>query len=164
MTDTPTPTPSQEPAPTTAHKEQDWGKIGIWIAVAAAVIVLLWLAFALREANRHGKELGAERGATAFAAAVLPLLDLRSKNQIIDDEALQRVCEDMVSGNGFEFAAITDNSGNVIAASDVKFKGKVYPGINTKAVNETEKDGVVEVSRPVARGNVPFGAVVVRSK
>ena len=161
MTDVP---PTHEPTPAPTHKEQDWGKIGILVAVAAVVIVLLWLAFALRAANYHAKEMGAQRGATAFAAAVLPLMDLRSKNQFIDDEALQRVCEDMVAGNGFEFAAITDNSGNVIAASDVKFKGKAYPGIDTHAVKETETGGAVEVSHPVARGTIPFGAVVVRSK
>lgn len=176
MMDSPT---QQTPTPTPARKQQDWGQIGIWAAMAAVAILILWLAFALRAANlrtdeavakqkqedsvvlKQAQKMGVVRGATATAAAVLPLLDLRSKQQFIDDEALMRVCADMVSGNKFEFVAITDTSGKVIAASDLRYKDKSFP---IGRPEESEQNGVWQVSRPVARAGIVFGAVIVRAK
>jgi hypothetical protein len=160
----------------------DVGRFGLRLAVGSVALLVLWLGWSLRQANNRAaddalaardafevqmfeaRKIGVVRGAEAMAAAIIPLLDMRSKDQLKDETALQQICEHMAQGGGFEFAAIADTTGSILASSDARYTGKRYPGLTPSKPNETEKDGLYEVSRPAIRGGILFGAVVVRAR
>jgi hypothetical protein len=134
------------------------------VAIAAAVVLLLWLAVSVRMANNRGKRDSVDRASYAFAMAAMPLFDMNSKGQIPDSATLERLCDDMVGPSGaFSLAAMLDGNGNVLACSDRKFvAGSKFPGFQEdKVILEETRDGW-QAMRPASRGTVRYGTIVLR--
>src|SRR5688572_14557357 len=100
------------------------------ILVAAILVfaIFFWLYASKLLGVKAAEREGIQSSAGALAAASLPLLDLRSKNLLGDDATLQRVVDEIAKSHGFSFAAILDNTGQVLAASDRSTAtGSAYP-------------------------------------
>ena len=154
-----------EPTP-----ERDWRKVGLWVVVIAVVLLIMWLAFAVRGANmaaaereREATRIGTVRSAIALASAVEPMLDMRTRGEL-DDAALQRICDNIVDSGRFELAVVTDQTGRVIATSDRRFFGQPFPEVTVGELSDRLVDGLWEVAAPVQRGGVLFGGVVLRAE
>jgi len=145
-------------------KPTDWGKKGFqWLAILLALAALILgsqLYFGLSNARREG----AANSAAAFATAIVPLLDLKNKDQLHDGDTLQRVVDDMVRIKGFTLCAITDTKGAVLASSDRNNGvGSKFPDVDPTTASLSGKDGGWEIVRPIAHGEVKYGAVVLRT-
>ncbi|MBA3725969.1 MAG: hypothetical protein H0W86_05845 [Armatimonadetes bacterium] len=158
-------TPEQGVERVEEKKPTDWGKKGFqWLAILLGIGILILgsqLYFGLSNARREG----AANSAAAFATAIVPLLDLRNKGQLLDGESLQRVVDDMVRVKGFTLCAITDTRGAVLASSDRNhMAGSKFPDIDPTKPDEYRKDGGWEIVRPIAYGEVKYGAVVLQAQ
>jgi uncharacterized membrane protein affecting hemolysin expression len=136
-----------------------------WAVIAIAIILLFALAIGSRYlAVAAAEREGVNRAASPFAAAVLPLLDLRSKNILGDHSTLQRVVDTVVRDKGFSFAAILDPEGRVIAASDRNVGvGNKYGDFKAGEAVEHREAGRHEIIGPIKQNGVVYGAVVLRA-
>jgi hypothetical protein len=158
MSEENTPTEVQQPT-----KPVDQKRKAILIGVVLLLAVFAWLLVSRFLAVRDAQHEGAKSAASAMAAATLPLLDLKSKNLLGDNDTLQRVVDGIVANKAFSFAAILNTAGKVLASSDRNSGvGSDYPDFESGEVVETSRDGRYEVISPISQGTVVYGAVVLR--
>ncbi|MGI8923643.1 MAG: hypothetical protein ACR2HJ_06315 [Fimbriimonadales bacterium] len=158
-------TPEQGVEGVEEKKPTDWGKKGFqWLAILLGIGTLILgsqLYFGLSNARKEG----AANSAAAFATAAVPLLDLWNKDPLHDTDTLQRVVDDMVRIKGFTLCAITDTKGTVLASSDRNhLAGSKFPDIDPATADESGTGGGWEIVRPIAHGEVKYGAVVLRTQ
>jgi len=153
--------PTTEPA--TPTKETDPKRTAIIVVAIVIVAAFAWALGSKYFAVAAAERAGVMQSAAAISSAVVPLLDMNSKNQLGDAEALQRVVDDVVSSDRFTFAALLDSSGRVIVSSDrSNAAGSGYDGFAPNKVVERNPDGAFEVIYPVKHEAVTYGAIVLR--
>ncbi len=149
------------------------GVVGIWLAIAAVIAVLVWhvvLVSSLRaevktqaaqgeQAVASAEKTGAVWTAEALAAALDPLIYDRPEG---DSETLQAVCESVVRNEQINLVVVTDPSGLVLASSDANLLNQNFPKMADQKGTEEQEDDAWVVVRPVMHGPIHVGTVRVR--
>jgi hypothetical protein len=156
--------PESSTEATTPPKKAADPRRTMMIVVAVLVFaIFFWLYASKLMGVSAAKREGMRGGGVALAAASLPLLDLKSKNLLGDAETLQRVVDQVVESQRYSFAAILDNNGKVVAASDRNVTaGSDYPDFVAGEFVERGVDGKYEIIQPIRQNTASYGAVVLR--
>ena len=145
------------------RRAADHRRTAIIVAILLIFAIFFWLYASKIMSVRSAEREGVRNAALTFAASSLPLIDLQSKNLLGDSETLQRVVDAVAESHRFSFAAILDNQGKVLAASDRSVTaGSAYPDFKTGEFVERGTDGKYEVIQPIEQGTAAYGAVVLR--
>lgn len=105
----------------------------------------------------------AARGqATAFAAAIQPLMSFRGQVPEITNRSVQAAAEDLARRGNFSLVAISDSSGSVISSTDLATVGRPFPGQLEPGVTEVE--GQNQAIATIGESGSTMGFVVLRMR
>jgi hypothetical protein len=159
MSDPETSTEPTAPPTSTANPK----RTAMIVVVVLIFAIFFWLFASKLMAVRSAEREGLKSSAVTLASAALPLLDLRSKERLGDVDTLQRMVDQIVESHRFSFAALLDNNGRVVAASDRSVTvGSAYPDFKADEFVERGVEGKYEVIQPIRQNNAAYGAVVLR--
>ncbi len=121
----------------------------------------------LANEKRSGKELlgetreqAAAQQATAFAAAIQPVIGLKGQVPEITDRSIQSATENLARLGNYSFVAVTDTEGKVISSSDLTIIGQNFTGRLTEGVSKV--DGQDQAAAAIGSGGNVLGHVIVR--
>lgn len=98
--------------------------------------------------------------ATAFAAAIQPIMGFKSQVPEITDRSVQAATERLARQGPYSYVAITDATGKVIASSDITIIGRDFKGNLQEGVIQV--DGENQAMAKIGSAGNDFGWVVVR--
>ncbi len=106
------------------------------------------------------REQAAEQQATAFAAAIQPVIGLKGQVPEITDRSIQSATENLARLGNYSFVAVTDTAGKVISSSDLTIIGQSFTGQLTEGVSKV--DGQNQAAAAIGSGGNVLGHVIVR--
>jgi hypothetical protein len=98
--------------------------------------------------------------ATAFAAAIQPIMSFKAQIPEITDRSVQGATESLARQGSYSFVAITDADGKVIASSDLAIIGRDFAGNLQEGVGQV--DGENQAMAKIGSTGNDFGWVVLR--
>lgn len=119
------------------------------------------------DAENRGKQVlvesrkaGALSQATAFAAAIQPIMTFRGQVPEITDRSVQAATRNLAQRGNYSFVAITNPAGRVIASSDLTIIGRDFKGTLQEGVAAV--DGENQAVASIGGENVDAGWVIIR--
>jgi hypothetical protein len=107
---------------------------------------------------------GVMQAAAAAAAAVQPAFTFRGQVPEITDRTLQSVCETLLLTNAYDFVAITDTGGTVLASSDLAIVGRPIEGVKVGELELKKVEDAWQAAAPVRSESSSLGSVVLRER
>lgn len=98
--------------------------------------------------------------ATAFAAAIQPIMGFKDQVPEITNRSVQSATERLARQGPYSYVAITDAAGKVIASSDLTIIDRNFAGSLQEGVREV--DGENQATAKIGSEGNDFGWVVVR--
>lgn len=98
--------------------------------------------------------------ATAFAAAIQPIMGFKAQVPEITDRSVQAATESLARQGPYSFVAIADAAGKVIASSDIAIIGRDFAGNLQEGVGQV--DGENQAMAKIGTTGNDFGWVVLR--